>query len=105
MPCYSTIRTKMNNVDNLVAALVALGYIVDKTPNGLGVVASQTDSYVSFTRSRTLDSFSATRGSGNLAAIGRKYAEVGVRNWAKRTGYNIVENDGVQIRLVNRRTG
>lgn len=101
MPCYSTIRTKMNNADNLGAALAALGYTVTK--DGLSLRAEKGQDVINFRRYDKASAFNASGDTDNLSAIGRKYAEVGVRAWAKRSQFNILDNDGVQMTLVNRR--
>jgi hypothetical protein len=100
MPCYSTIRTKMNNADNLGAALAALGYTVEK--EGFSLRATKGTDVINFRRYAKTDTFNASGDTDYLSAIGRKYAEVGVRAWASRSKFSILDNDGVNMTLVNR---
>lgn len=101
MPCYSTIRTKMNNADNLGAALAALGYKV--TRHSGNDISAETDSaQLRFTRYAKDEAFKVSGDTDYLSAIGRKYAEVGVRQWAKRSQFNVLDNDGVEMTLVRR---
>lgn len=104
MPCYSRILTKMNNADNLEAALKALGYTVNRNKTDYFMSAHNGTSAIEFTRSDLSAAFAARGDTAGLSAIGKKYAEVGVRNWASKRGFNITENDGTQMTLVNRRT-
>jgi len=101
MPCYSTIRTKMNNAENLGAALAALGYVVsgDKMHT---IIGSKDREEIRFRRGDRQSAFQVTGDSNNLAAIGRKYAEVGVRAWTKRSQFSVLDNDGVEMTLVRR---
>jgi hypothetical protein len=100
MPCYSTIRTKMNNVFNLGAALAALGYTV--SAEGLSLRAEKGQDVINFRRYDKADAFNASGDTDNLPAIGRKYAEAGVRSWAIRNKFSILDNDGVNMTLVRR---
>jgi hypothetical protein len=100
-PCYSTIRTKMNNADNLGAALAALGWTVTK--EGLNVYATKDANVLTFSRYDKNAAFAVRGDTDYLSAIGRKYAETGVRSWAKRSHFSILDNDGVNMTLVNRR--
>ena len=102
MPCYSTIRTKMNHADNLGAALAALGYNTTIHKSGLSIIAEKKDETIAFNRYDKNSAFSASGDTDYLSAIGRKYAEVGVRAWAKRSQFNVLDNDGVQMTLVRR---
>lgn len=105
MPCYSTIRgTKLRDADKLTEALKALGFEVrsDDVNSIRGLHADGTR--IAFSRYSRGDTFNVDGDTDHLVAISRKYAEVGVRAWAKRSGYSIVENDGQKIRLVNRRS-
>lgn len=99
MPCYSTIQTKMNNAEHLGAALAALGYRVEKS--GTTIYGVKDNESIVFTKSG--DAYAASGTTRNLSTIGRKYAEIGVRNWAKSKGYTIAQNDGVKMTL-NRRS-
>jgi hypothetical protein len=93
----------MIHSDNLVAALKALGYAV--TLKGSNDISAETDSaQLRFTRYAKDEAFKVSGDTDYLSAIGRKYAEVGVRNWAKRSQFNVLDNDGVQMTLVNRRS-
>jgi len=103
MPCYSTIRTKMNIEVNLVAALKALGYAVTIHEGGNKIAASHANGdALIFNRYQKTAAFNVNGDTDNLSAIGRKYAEVGVRTWAKRGNFNVLDNDGVEMTLVRR---
>jgi len=52
------------------------------------------------TRGGAYEAFGSMR---ELASICRKYAEIGVLAFAKRKGYGVVDNDGTNMVLVNRR--
>lgn len=100
MPCFSTIRTKMNNADHLAAALKALGYTVNMSGSSIGAYR-EGERAVTFSRGYD-GAFSASGNTGNLAAIGRKYAETGVRAWAQKNRFSVMENDGVSMTLGRR---
>jgi len=102
MPCYSTIRTKLNNADHLGAALAALGWKVTK--ENLNVYAEKGNDVLSFQRYDRQSAFSVSGNTEHLPSIGRKYAEVGVKSWASRNQFAVLENDGVNMTLVNRGT-
>lgn len=99
MPCYSTIRTKLDNGERLEAALKALGYVVDKNSHG-DIFAMKDGQRTVFEKGAT---FSVRGWTTGLETISRKYAEIGVREWARKRNFAVTENDGVRIHLVSRR--
>ena len=99
MPCYSTIKTKLDNGERLKAALHDLGYTVDENEDG-DIFAMREGMRTVFEKGATYSVRGYTTG---LQEISRKYAEVGVREWAKRRGFSVTENDGTRMTLVNRR--
>lgn len=99
MPCYSRITTKMTNGSYLGTALRALGYTVDG--EGDMLTASLDGTRINFTRSR--GAYSATGDTSNLMGISKKYAEIGVRDFARKRGYTVEKAEGDRIVLVNRR--
>lgn len=101
MPCDSSIRrTKLTDVIKLTKALTALGLTFTVSSDTVSAVDSNGNS-ITFTKSGGAYSVSGTL--TDLAKISKKYAEVTVREWAKRRGMAVTENDGTRITLVNRR--
>lgn len=100
MPCYSRIQTKMNIAENLGAALAALGWKANVTNHT--ITADKDGRTIEFTRYDKSDAFSVRGDTSSLAAISRKYAEVGVRAWATKNRFNVAETDGVEMTLVRR---
>ena len=99
MPCYSTVtQTKITDAARLVKALTALNIpIYDK--NELRV---DTDLGV-FTRQSKTASFQFRGTETEMAPVGRKYAEMTVKEWGIRNGMSITANDGRKIQLQKRR--
>jgi len=93
----------MNGAEHLRAALAALGYIVsgDKVNT---IIGSKVGEEIQFRRGDTKSAFQVSGDTDNLSAIGRKYAEVGVRAWASKSRFTVLDNDGVNMTLVNRRS-
>lgn len=110
MPCYSTIRTKLTDGARIETALRSLGYEVEHgTIKGLRIVGTKGRYSIMFERRSMNDAFSASGDRQDLASISRKYAELGVREWAKRKGYSIgvggnLEEDAPRtMTIINRR--
>ena len=103
MPCDSRIVTKLTDGGKIADALRAVGY--DVTHMTEKAVAGEKDGrQITFSRRYgTGEAFAASGAMRDLAAISRKYAEIGVKAWASRRGYGITENDGRQMTLINRR--
>lgn len=98
MPCYSTVtQTKITDAARLVKALTALKIPIYDT-NELRV---ETNLGV-FTRQSKTAAFQF-RGEENIASVGRKYAEMTVREWGIRNGMSIIANDGRKLQLQKRR--
>lgn len=100
MPCYSTIKTKLTDGGTISAALAMLGYKVEL--DGTDVIGAKGENRILFRR--TDGSFAALGYTDELGVISKKYAEIGLRTWAKKRGYAVTENDGTRITLVNRRS-
>lgn len=106
MPCYSIVtKTKMTDAARIAEALAALGYT--NIDGKLNVVSGRIGAEgMLFTRRQEGAAFQTTNlDADRLKAIQRKYAEIGVRAWAKRSGYSVTENDGRSMTLINRRKG
>lgn len=106
MPCDSRVtETEMRNFEQLKQALEDLGYKV--TGDEKSVVATKEDGRLDFSRYGTDQGFSSE--SSNIDAlqeVQRKYAELGVRQWARRKGFTVMaDEDGRNFKLVNRRRG
>ena len=102
MPCFSTIRTKMTDGSRISKALSALGYKVNHESD-TSVEGNKNGRRIMF--SKNGPTFSVSGDTGDLAGISKQYAEIGVRDWAKRRGYSITETDGTKMTLINRRKG
>lgn len=100
MPCDSTIKTKLTDRNRIAEALKGIGYTVEDTDDNM-VVGEMGSRRIRFSSGR--DGFYASGDTRDLGKISKKYAEIGVRAWAKRAGYSITENDGTNVTLVNRR--
>ncbi len=98
MPCFSSIKTKMTEGARIAEALSALGYAFETSPNF--VTGEKNGNRIEF--SRYGGAYSASGDTSELAGISKKYAEIGVRQWAKTRGYSI-EQKGDQLMLTNRR--
>lgn len=106
MPCDSRVtETEMKNFEQLKQALEDLGYTV--TGDEKSVVATKADGRLDFYRYDANQGFSSD--SSNIDAlqeVQRKYAELGVRQWARRRGFTVMaDEDGRNFTLVNRRKG
>lgn len=99
MPCYSTItQTQISDSARLLSALKALGIRVHKS----------TDTYIDtdigiFQRSAKGQNFAFGGTQNQMSEVGRKYAELTVREWGVRNGMNVVESKDNRITLQKRR--
>jgi len=101
MPCYSRIvSTKMTDKNRIIDAMKAHG-IIAKANGDFIYGTSPTGNSMSFRRAGTAYSFDGD--SSVLSRIAKKYAEIGVREFAKRRGFGITESDGTTMTIVNRR--
>jgi len=100
MPCYSMITTKLTDGVRIANALYALGYQVQTGIGETTIRGTKRGEEIVFTKGAT---YSVSGSTENLAAISRKYAEIGVRQFAQRRGFSVTENDGIKMTLVNRR--
>lgn len=110
MPCFSTItRTRMTDAQRIADGLAALGWTASNTLRDgeiVGVRGMRGRDEIEFTRGRAGGAFvTRSTDTDRINAVQRKYAEIGVRAWAKRAGYSVAgaENDGRKLTLVNRR--
>ena len=99
MPCYSTItQTQIINAGTLMTALKKLNIdVYASTATHVSTMVGE------FSRQSKSDSFKFRGIKKNLAPVGRKYAEITVREWGIRNGMSITENDGTKIKLQRRR--
>ena len=99
MPCYSVItETQMTDQKRLVKALGALKIEVYSKST------LEIDTAIGTFSRRTKDSsFNFGGYQDEMAPVGRKYAEMTVREWGIRNGMGITENDGRTITLKSRR--
>jgi hypothetical protein len=103
MPCYSTIKTKLSDGARIMKALEILGFDLEvPDPEGMGIIVGKKNmNRITFSKSGKV--YSVSGDAEELVSISRKYAEIGVRDWARRAGYSVTENDGQKMTLVNRR--
>ena len=101
MPCFSSIKTKLTDRARLIDALKGSGYTLLSSADDSLVVAEMGSRRIRFNEGT--DGFYASGDTRDLGAISKKYAEIGVRNWARRNGYSVTDNDGTNMVLVNRR--
>ena len=98
MPCYSVIqKTKMVSADHLMAAGEALELGVRRISDNQIVVGGMV-----FSRSRSDLPFNVEGDTDKLIAVQRKYAEQGVRAFAKSRGYTVTM-EGQKMVVQNRR--
>lgn len=102
MACFSRVsETKMTDASRLAKAMTALGWDVTEQANR--VFGRKSGGVrVDFLRDGQNEPF-YTQDREQLPVIGRKYAELGIREWAQRRGFGITKNDGQQMTLVSRR--
>jgi hypothetical protein len=101
MPCYSSVqKTKLTDENRIKAALEALGYSID-TFNKNTVVGVKDGKSMSFTREPRDEAFSVYPRQ-DISAIGKKYAELGAREWARRVGFSITGFADDKMTLKNR---
>jgi hypothetical protein len=94
----------MTDHEKLGEAVKALGW-TDVTVEPLAVSGkSKNHGWRSFERGRLGDAFVSTDDVRELPEIQRKYAEVGVRKWARSKGFAVESFDGRKMTLVNRRS-
>lgn len=103
MPCDSRIQTKLTEGQRIIDALREHGYSVETVATGNRIIGTKGRDEIMFERRREADAFAVFGDRIDFASIARKYAEIGVVDWAKRRGYGITESDGRQMTLVNRR--
>ena len=100
MPCFSSIKTRIKNAGYLGEALRRFGYAV--TPNGEFVRGEQNGRRIMFQRGPD-GYYSASGDTSDLTTISKAYAEIGVRDWAKRRGMVVEKTSGNRITFINRR--
>lgn len=105
MPCFSQIKTKMTDGILIADALKALGYKIIPSAKD-SIVAEHTKGRIYFYKQR--DVWFAAGNTWSLPTITRQYAELGVKNWASRRGFSVINRAAtgvatVQLTLVNRR--
>ena len=96
MPCDSSVAaTKMTEKERLAEALRALGYSVNTFADSTVVGSRNGTEDLTFVRTRIGAPFAIAATEINaLRAVQRKYSEIGVRQWAKRRGYNVASAEG-----------
>jgi len=99
MPCYSTVtQTQIQDQSRLVKALTDLKIdIYEKNDLTVDTAIGM------FSRRTETTSFQFGGLLEEMAPVGRKYAEMTVREWGIRNGMGITENDGRKIKLQRRR--
>jgi hypothetical protein len=103
MVCYSTIRTLLKDVDRLGEALQQAGFAIEKRSNNMMIGTTTGGRKILFDRFDEKSAFVVTGDTSELTQINRRYAEIGVRSWARNNGFIVQEKAGNKITLVNRR--
>ena len=99
MACFSRIATKITDGVRLKDALKRHGFEVNES--GGYLVGSKRGVRMVF--EKVGSAYMVSGDTTELSAVSRSYAEIGVRNFAKRMGYSVVESDGRAMTLVSRR--
>ena len=99
MPCDSRIEVKVTDANRLMDALKASGYAA--VADGQYVHGQKDTLRLTFQKSGA--GYIVGGNTRELSAIMRKYAEIGVRTFARSRGYTVTESDGVNMTLINRR--
>lgn len=106
MPCYSRITTKMTDTERLAESLRALGFEVKVAANMVtGTAAGKSIRYEMVGGAYSiprLGSYGVTK--DDMSNVGRKYAELGVRAFARSRGFSVTESTDRSMTLVNRRS-
>lgn len=101
MPCFSRIvSTKMTDKNRIMDAMKSLGYKVSVNDDFIYGQKSN-GMMMSFRRAGTAYSFDGEQSF--LPIIARKYAELGVRSFAKSRGFFIIDANDKQLTIINRR--
>lgn len=83
MPCDSVItNTQMTDAGRVREALQGLGLVLHEESTDLCIQTAGLTLY----RGTTRDAFKASGDVSRLAEVGKKYAELSMRAWAKRNG-------------------
>ena len=110
MPCYTTVRTQIRDLDLAIESARKLGWTVEKNPERFGQGVSAVFRTPSGTlqlrqlRGRTFQAQGVPRGI--VTELVRTYAEEGVMKWARSKGYfAIAEAQGTKKVLTLRSYG
>jgi hypothetical protein len=107
MVCYSTIQTMLKDGERLMEALAQAGYNPTKVTNSDGslleIFGVSAGKRMRFYRNSTTEVFSVSGDTQDITTINRRYAEIGVRAWATKNGFQVTEKSGNKITMVNRR--
>ncbi len=104
VPCTSRITTTLTDAEHLEAALMELGYTVERSENDNAIRGYRSGKNITFDRGYG-GQYTVARGTQGLTEIMMEYSKIGVKNWAKSRGYAIQSFDekNNQFTLVNRR--
>lgn len=101
MPCYSRVEVKVTDSARLVDALRALGWTIE-TNDANGIYATGgADGFRAIRFRLESGTATATGNTEHLPAIMRQYAEIGVRQFAIRKGYQVTKT-GARLTLTGR---
>jgi effector-binding domain-containing protein len=102
MACFSSIATKLTDGARIEESMKALGFTDIRTGNKHSTISGMLKGKrVTFSKSYG-DVYNASDSTELVPTVAKKYAEIGVRQWAKRNGYTVAEKNGNKITLVNR---
>ena len=103
MPCDSNItRTQIKDAARAREALKAVGLRVGQSSTDIYIATAEG---LTLSRRTTSDAFIATGAVSQLAAVGRKYAELSTRVWAKAHGLNVRSSSDKGMVLVSQKGG
>src|SRR3990167_4238661 len=103
MPCDSWIRprnrnetsvTNMTDAGRLADALADLGWAVTRTEGDQTVLARMDGVTLTFVRNAEGEPYQTEAPRFTVNTVQRKYTEFGVRAWARKNRFAIIENDG-----------
>ena len=104
MPCDSRIsRTQMTDSNRLEEALRAVGLTPVVVPSRT-LDTFTTEEGLTFSRRQASDPYVASGNISRLSEVGKKYAEIGMRQWARKNGLLVrsVDEKGATLVSVRR---
>lgn len=108
MPCYSSVQTKLKNKARIFQAAAALGLKATAGDNeqiwiegGLSLYRSERFTAGAQKLPAPENTFEASGSLTNLRALSKQYAEIGIREIARKRGFSVTKQ-GEELILVRR---